>query len=326
MPEGSCTVVGAGVSGLIAARELQSAGWRVTVLEAGQRVGGRMATRNVGGGASDSGAQFFTVRGERFALQVEEWLRSGAASEWSRGFPGPDGAPAPDGYPRYRGSAGMVSIPEYLAHGLDVRTGERAVEVNAREEGWDVVCESGLPYRSYALILTAPVPQSLELAESGGFEIPGEAREQLHRISYAPCVALLAALDGPSGVPEPGGVQIKSEPLDWVGDNHQKGISGSPAVTVHAGPEWSREHFDESDEELAASLLELAGSWVGSKPAETSIIRWRYSWVTRSHPEPCLMASDSPPLVFAGDAFGSAKVEGAALSGLATADLLLGRE
>ena len=66
MPNESCIVVGAGISGLLAARELSDAGWRVTVLDKGRGVGGRMATRRTGGARFDHGAQFFTVRDERF--------------------------------------------------------------------------------------------------------------------------------------------------------------------------------------------------------------------------------------------------------------------
>ena len=57
----------------------------------------------------------------------------------------------------------------------------------------------------------------------------------------------------------------------------------------------------------------------------TSLARWRYGWVTNPHPDPCLFASDDPPMLFCGDAFGQPKVEGAALSGLAAADRLLSR-
>lgn len=326
MSEGSCIVVGAGISGLLAARELQSAGWRVLVLDKGQDIGGRMATRRFGGGVFDHGAQFFTVRGERFGGLVEGWLREDAATEWSRGFAGSDGEPNQDGHPRYRGTQGMTSIPNRLAHGLDVRTGERVAEVNLRDGLWEVACESGLWESASSLLLTAPVPQSLALVASGNFALEESIEGQLERISYSPCVALMVVLDGPSAVPEPGGVQIKGEPLDWVGDNQKKDISDVPAVTIHAGPGWSREHFDASEEEITGSLLSLAERWIGSHVIETSLARWRYSWVDNPHPEPCLPASDDPPLVFCGDAFGQPKVEGAALSGLAAADVLLSRK
>jgi renalase len=326
----SCVVVGAGMSGLVAARELSANGWRVVTLDEGRGIGGRMATRRIGNGTFDHGAQFFTVRSERFERLVMGWMEAGVVEEWTRGFADAEGKHTDDGYPRYRGSEGMSSIPRYLARRLDVRTGERVVEASARDGAWETRTESGTRETTAALVLTAPVPQSLVLVEpAGGFALPDEARGKLENISYAPCLALMALLDGPTGVPEPGGMQIKGEPLDWIGDNQRKGISEAPGITVHAGPEWSREHFEASEVEVTASLLSFAGERLGSDPAprtvQTSITRWRYSWVTQPHPEPCLAASKDPPLLFAGDAFGGAKVEGATLSGLAAADHLLGR-
>jgi predicted NAD/FAD-dependent oxidoreductase len=325
----SCVVVGAGISGLLAARELQAAGWRVAVFEKERRVGGRMATRRLGGGTFDLGAQFFTVRSERFGGLVDGWLAAGVVRGWTRGFVDAQGRRNDDGYPRYRGSEGMISIPKYLARGLDVRTGEAVVEANVRGEVWEVRTESGTQEAGTALLLTAPVPQSVALVGSGGFELPVEARRRLERISYDPCLALTVLVDGPTGVPEPGGVQIKGEPLDWIGDNRRKGISEASGITVHAGPRWSREHFEADEARITDSLLRFAGIQLGfglvPRVVETSLTRWRYSWVGRSHPEPCLLASGTTPLLFAGDAFGGAKVEGAALSGLAAADKLLGR-
>ncbi|CAN5704529.1 hypothetical protein BH24ACT22_BH24ACT22_00410 [soil metagenome] len=325
----SCVIVGAGISGLLAAHELQDAGWEVMVLDKGRSVGGRMATRRVADGNFDHGAQFFTVRGERFEKLVNGWIEAGVAEVWARGFADTEGEPNEDGHPRYRGSEGMTSIPKHLSHGLKVKSGEKAVKVDHEGEGWKVTCESGLEVIGSALLLTSPGPQSLMLAESGGYELTDVVREQLAEISYDPCLALMALLDGPTGVPEPGGMQIKSEPLDWIGDNHRKGISEVPGITIHAGPQWSREHFDAPDKEVVELILELAGDHLGSNVAprviETSIARWSYSWVTTPHPEPSLVASEVPPLLFAGDGFGQPKVEGAALSGLAAADYLLGR-
>jgi renalase len=326
----SCIVVGAGVSGLIAARELSAAGWRVVVLDEGHRVGGRMATRRIGNGIFDLGAQFFTVRSERFEKLAAGWQEAGLVQEWTRGFADADGKSNDDGHPRYRGSEGMISIPRYLARGLDVRTGERAVAVNVQDGAWEVRTESGTRENGAALLLTAPVPQSLALVDRGEFGLLDETRHELESISYAPCLALLALLGGPTGVPEPGGMQVKGEPLDWIADNQRKGISAAPGVTIHAGPQWSGEHFETDEAKVTALLLAFAGERLAldlsSRLVETSLIRWRYGWVTQPHPEPCLIASEKPPLVFAGDAFGEAKVEGATLSGLAAADRLLGRK
>ena len=258
MPNESCVIVGAGISGLLAARELSDAGWRVTVLDKGRGVGGRMATRRISGAGFDHGAQFFTVRDDRFENLVNGWLDEGAAAEWSRGFADPEGNANPDGHPRYRGSRGMSSIPKHLAGGLDVRSGERVVRVDRTENGWTVSCESGETVSGNALVLTAPVPQSLALAESGNYALPGSARRQLEEVSYDPCLALMAILDGASPVPEPGGVQIKGEPLDWIGDNATKGISDRPALTIHGGPQWSREHYDDDEADITRALLGLS--------------------------------------------------------------------
>src|SRR5487761_356050 len=57
MEEMKAVVVGAGLAGLVAARELHRSGWEVIVLEAGDGVGGRVRTDVVDGFRLDRGFQ-----------------------------------------------------------------------------------------------------------------------------------------------------------------------------------------------------------------------------------------------------------------------------
>src|SRR5918998_4180600 len=113
----SCVIVGAGLSGLIAAQRLVGAGIRVTILEKENKVGGRMRTDHIEDAVYDYGAQFFTVREERFGEMVEGWVSAGVAEVWTHGFADAYGERQEDGYPRYKGTRGMTTIAEHLARG-----------------------------------------------------------------------------------------------------------------------------------------------------------------------------------------------------------------
>ena len=77
-------IVGAGMTGLTAASELQQKGHNVIVFDKGRGVGGRLASRRIGLATFDHGAQFMTGRDPRFAAAIEEWRRIGVVEEWYR--------------------------------------------------------------------------------------------------------------------------------------------------------------------------------------------------------------------------------------------------
>jgi len=316
----SCIVIGAGLSGLFAARTLQDAGVRVTVLEREEKVGGRMRTDTVRGGVFDHGAQFFTVRSDRFEEIVKAWISAGVATEWTRGFADASGEHNEDGHPRYRGTRGMTAIAEHLAEGLEVRTGAKVSGLHRGERGWEVVA-GGFNYEADTLVLTPP--SALTLVDENGLSLPPDARSTLESIAYDPCIAVMVLPDGAGAIPEPGGVQIGGEPLFWVADNRRKGISEAPALTIHAGPKWSREHLHDDDETVSRLLLEEAKDYVGTDVGATAVYRWEYSQPVGTHDERFVYVEGPPPLVFCGDAYGGPKVEGAMLSGLAAAERLL---
>lgn len=326
-------VVGAGAAGLTAARHLRDT-HDVVVIDKGRGVGGRMATRRIGDATFDHGAQFLTTHHEDFATRVQRWCDVGVAQPWYRGQVGPAGGGAQDGHTRYRGTVSMNAIAKHLAEGLDVRCATRAAAVGVRDGRWWVQLHDraagggsaeGRPgdgLEADALVLTAPVPQSLELLDAGGAALAPQDAAAMAAIDYHRCLAALVPLDGPSGLPSPGAVSPGRGSIDWIADNEMKGISTGAGITIHAAASFSAVWWDRPDEEIVDALLGEARSvadLVAAPVGASQVQRWRYARPVDVHPEPCLVAGGLPPLVLCGDAFGEAKVEGAVRSGAAAA-------
>ncbi len=328
MSEKHCLIIGAGLAGLLAADRLQQHGWKAIVLEQARQVGGRLSTQQItlpGGRIAtvDAGAQFFTVRDPRFRELVAGWLAAGVVVEWSRGFAGADGSYYNDGHPRFCGATGMAGLAEHLAGPLDVRLDCRAIAAHREQGRWFVEIDGREAMSAPALIMALPAEQALALLRNGGSAIPSGVESALQELTFDPCLALLVALDGASAVPAPGGMGPGDTAIGWLADNQQKGISATPSVTIHATPEFSREYFLADEVAIADQMIAAAAPYLGNGVLAWRLERWRYSIPRVVHPQRCLFAPGPPPLLFAGDAFAGPRVEGAALSGLAAADVLL---
>ena len=75
--------IGAGVSGLIAARTLSDHGHEVQIFEKARIPGGRMSSRRTDSYAFDHGAQYFTATDKRFRTVVDSWLQAGIVNLWN---------------------------------------------------------------------------------------------------------------------------------------------------------------------------------------------------------------------------------------------------
>lgn len=319
-------IVGAGLAGLMAAHHAQAAGLKVTVLDKGRSVGGRLATRRIGAGKADHGAQFFTVRDGAFGRFVADWQARGLVEVWSRGWSAGSIFPnQKDGFPRYTFTGGMNAMAADLASGLhDVRVNSTAQQISVHEDGWQLTDSDDQVFNTRALIMTPPVPQSLTLLKAGETPLDPLDQDALERIVYAPCLAGLILLDRPAALPEPGAIQRIDHWVPWIADNQAKGISDAPVLTLHTSEDYARTHYDAPDAKILADLEPEWRAFAGdAQVIEAQVKRWRYSRPMTMHPHPVLLARNLPPLAFAGDAFSTPRVEGAALSGMAAAEVLI---
>ncbi|AFZ50835.1 NAD(P)/FAD-dependent oxidoreductase [Dactylococcopsis salina] len=317
-----CLIIGGGLSGLVAAVQLQSQGATVKVLDKGRGIGGRLATRrinipNSGEGIFDYGAQYITAQGETFQSWLENWRQLKLVEEWNCEAK----TEAEVKQPKYRGVKGIRDVAKSIASDLDVQTGTKVVSLQRHQDSWRVFDEEENQYESDSVILTAPLPQSLDLLKSSQIPLSDAAWEQLSGVSYRMCLAVLLMVSDPILMPYAGGYQVKGEKLDWIACNHQKGISPHGyAVTLQGTHHFSEQHYPKPLRDIAIQeLIAAARGYLGNVTViEYQGHFWRYSTPIDRFPEPFFTVIDS--LYLAGDGFVSGEesvssLEGAFLSG-----------
>lgn len=322
-----CLIIGGGISGLIAAKTLHNQGIKVTILDKGRGIGGRLATRrlnhpNSQEGIIDYGAPHFTANSPVFQALVQEWLEQGIVKVWSQG--------EIDSQIYYCGVESNRAIAKYLARDLEVHTSTRVTRLEWQDTHWQVYTETGHSFTGKKLLLTPPLPQTLELLDNSNLVLNAEIRAKLQAVTYHPCIAILALFSGPNLIPTPGGLWCNDN-LKFLICNQQKGISPHAyGVTLYASAEYSQTHWDSDDETIVKDLLASAATWLNSELLTYQVHRWRYSQAEEVYGEPYLAirrisrSEHAQPgiLVLAGDGFVSSQVEGAVLSGLAAAHYL----
>lgn len=304
-------IVGAGMAGLAAATALRRAGYSSVLLDKSRAVGGRMSTKTIGRAQFDQGAQHFAVRSDEVAALLQPVIEAGVMREWYQ---------TASGEPRYVGTGGMRRIPEFLAEGMDVRI---ASPVDLIEVGTDRVTlvAGNTRVEGSAAIVTPPVPQTAALLDRSGIDPPPGA---IPPAEYRACLAVMAELDGPAGLPE-GHLTVDGAGISWLADNYHKGTSVVPSLTIHSTPAFAAQHLEEDPDVWIGLLVEAAGPLIGSRVTNAVGHRWRFAEPATTATTGAPVLSEAPPVLLAGEIFAGAKVEGAVLSGLAAAQAVIDR-
>ncbi len=332
-PRPHVAVIGAGMSGLFAARTLVDHGLEVTVFEKSRGVGGRMATRREEGGlAFDHGAQYFTARDPRFRRYVASWKQDGIVASWpdpSRGaeqrivaLKNGEILSESNSVDRFVGVPRMNSICRHLAGELDVRTQIRIAVAQPCDEGIELFDEAQQSLGSFdRLIVAIPAGQAFELLR--GFP---ELAEQIGHVKMNPCWATMAAFEHQL-TDQWVGAFVQDSFLSWVARNSTKPgrDQSSEQLILHAAPDWTAEHWERDAEEVASEMLDefwRVSSLTARRPIHRRAHRWGFAIAENPSEHGCFRDA-SGRIAVCGDWASGSRVEGAFLSGMDAAGQML---
>ena len=310
-------ILGCGVAGLSAARELARNGIDAVLFDKSRGVGGRMSTRYAEAWEFDHGAQYFTIQDADFQTEIDRAIKAGVVSPWTARalYLKTGNLSADTGRARYVGNPRMNSLPKYWADGLNVNLGKRVASL-AKTENWELSFEDGTTQTGFDGVISTLPPAQAEKIIPHGFS----KRDSVNLAEMHVCFCLMIGLSSPI---DPGwdSLRVKNLPIDWIAINNTKpGRSQDVGtIVVHSEASWSDIHVDADRAWIEDVMLKSASALLGmplDTAPHTALHRWLYASSKSSPDVPCLKGDG---LVVAGDWCLGGRVQGAWLSGRAAA-------
>ncbi len=304
MKEHPIVIIGAGVCGLSIAKLIQNQNPEIEplLIEKSRGLGGRMATRRSEKSTFDHGAQFYQKTGMEFLHDL--FLKTERVHTWSQ-FQGEE---------CFASNLGMTDLAKELAKGLLIKKETRVIKLTKQNHLWFLETDQGEAISSPCVILTAPVPQALELLDQSAIAYPLE----LKSLEYTMALVLLLTLKQAEPLPTPYVEPLESDILS-ITDQHQKGVSASQAWTVVFKHEFSKTHFENDPvDTLTTAIEQVKASYPGIQIESSELKKWRYARPLKTWHSSFQVISRIPDLILAGDGFGGDRIEGAYRSAEAT--------
>ncbi len=299
-------VIGAGLAGLTAARDLHDRGYTVVIWEKARGAGGRTSTRRGPGGLRfDHGAPF--LHDGVLPLEDLEGLVSHRLT-------------LPGGAARVEivGAPSANAPAKGLAHRLDLRAQTRVDTILRSGDGWHLAAEDGGALGQFdAVVVAAPALQTAELLADA---VPGIAARAA-QLDFAPCWSVMAAWDEPLGVGFTAAEDIPGIAIA-VADGAKPGRDPGERWVLQTDEDVSTACLEAEPDEIIALVLDRWAQRLGRTapaPVHVAAHRWRYARPRTPLPETFLQAGT---LVAAGDWCGGASAGAAIRSGAAAAATL----
>lgn len=316
-------IIGAGISGLAAAKAAHQAGQHVIVVDKGRRIGGRVSTRRADNFTFNHGAQFVTAKGDAFTAILQAAAKAGALADWQ----------IADGKTAFAGSPTMRDLPVFMGHGLDIHQDIEITSITPHDvtgvstKGLCLTAKDGAKIFTRKLIVTAPAPQTARLLRAIEPGMAALADTAL----YAPCWTVMFGFDAMPTMPALP-IRHRQGAIGWAGLEQRRPQSNQqyPAITIQASADWSQEWIEAGKDDVIAALYDRLASEDGvqlPRRIMSAAHRWLYAKVI--HPAsldpritPHGITNRDRYIAIAGDWLGGARVEHAYDSGLAAVKAL----
>lgn len=272
-------VIGAGISGIILARELHKVA-TVKIFEKSRGVGGRMSTRYVEQFSFDHGAQCFTARTKSFQKFLQPFIASGDVAPWV----GKTVNIADNGEitPRFWFETHLVAVPRMnslckkLAENLDVVCGVEVAPIVKLNEGrWNLRDQNGNDLGVFDLVISTAPPVQTKKLFSENFVVP--------EIAMQPCYALMLGFEK-KWQHDWIFAKVRNNPIKLIALNSSKPARNSDvtSLVIHSRSSWAKENLErdqsEVEEILAQNFSQL--TQIDYRDAVyKSLHRWRYALV-----------------------------------------------
>lgn len=318
-------ILGAGISGIMAGRALQTQGYQVALLDKARGPGGRLASKRLPDWQFDMGAQYITARSRIMQNLLQEWETQGLVVPWRGDFAFWQGNTLHphQGASRYVGTPRMSALSRGLSEDLTLFCGQAVTQLRYQQRQWQLTLADGTQHSAETLFSTIPLPQlhTLLSAEPSLAHV----RAQLPVSTYQPCWALGYRLHSPWPSAY-ASITFKDHPLlDFVClESSKPGRDTTHTLSVQCNAAFSAEHLDIHPDELSQQVLHSLQDLLGEPLLVQDYYahRWLYAKA-----QPATVTPDNPACLWlpelqlgiGGDIFSAGKVEGAVCSGLALA-------
>ncbi len=316
-------IIGAGLAGLIAARQLNNSA-TIRLFEKSRGFGGRLATRYADPYQFDHGAQHFTAKTPEFQACIQSWLEAGIIAQWKARFVEMERDTIiarrrwGDDFPHYVAVPKMNVIGKYLAQGLDVQTSCLVKTLQKHANQWRLFGEQGEELGVYDwVICAAPAPQAAELMP----DIFAH-KAALLQTKLSGCFATMLGFEKPLPLDWDAAL-VKQADISWISVNSSKPLRDTAySLVVHATNMWAEVYMEDASEAVHAHQLQEISAVIGQdvRQAQHRVThRWRYA-NSAKQTGPQAYIDEEHRLIACGDWCIHGRVEAAYLSGKAAAD------